>query len=33
VLSVARGDTLACDVGDNFEIRRSKQRLILQTLG
>jgi len=33
VLSVARGDTLACDVGDNFEIRRSKQRLILQRLG
>jgi len=33
VLFVAKGHTLACDVGDNFEIRRSKQRLILQKVG
>jgi tRNA(Ile)-lysidine synthase len=33
VLLVANGHTLACDVGDNFEIRRSKQRLILQKVG
>ena len=33
VLSVARGDTLACDIGENREIRRSKQRLSLRNLG
>jgi tRNA(Ile)-lysidine synthase len=30
VLAVARGEALACDIGQNREIRRSKQRLILQ---
>ena len=33
VLSVARGDTLACDIGENREIRRSKQRLSLRNRG
>ncbi len=33
VLSVARGDALACDIGENREIRRSKQRLSLRNLG
>ena len=33
VLSVARGDRPACDVGENREIRRSKQRLSLRKLG
>lgn len=32
VLSVARGEALACDIGENREIRRSKQRLIVQNL-
>jgi tRNA(Ile)-lysidine synthase len=32
VLSVARGDVLACDIGENREIRRSKQRLSIQNL-
>ena len=32
VLSVARGEVLACDIGENREIRRSKQRLSLQNL-
>lgn len=29
ILAVARGEALACDIGANREIRRSKQRLIL----
>ena len=33
VLSVAKGEVLACDVGENREIRRSKQRLTLRNLG
>ena len=33
VLAVARGEALACDIGNNREIRRSKQRLTLQKLG
>lgn len=33
VLAVARGDVLACDVGENRQIRRSKQRLTLHILG
>jgi tRNA(Ile)-lysidine synthase len=33
VLAVARGEALACDIGQNREIRRSKQRLILRHLG
>jgi tRNA(Ile)-lysidine synthase len=33
VLSVARGDALACDIGQNREIRRSKQRLTMHHLG
>ncbi len=33
VLAVARGEVLACDVGDNRQIRRSKQRLTLHILG
>ena len=33
IMAVARGETLACDIGENREIRRSKQRLILQSLG
>jgi tRNA(Ile)-lysidine synthase len=33
IMAVARGETLACDIGENREIRRSKQRLILQLLG
>ena len=33
VLAVARGEALACDIGQNWEIRRSKQRLTLQKVG
>jgi hypothetical protein len=33
IMAVVRGETLACDIGENREIRRSKQRLILQLLG
>jgi len=33
VLAVARGEALACDIGQNREIRRSKQRLTLRHLG
>lgn len=33
VLSVARGDAVACDIGENRQIRRSKQRLTLHNLG
>jgi hypothetical protein len=32
-MAVARGEALACDIGENREIRRSKQRLILQMVG
>ena len=33
VLAVARGDVLACDVGGGRQVRRSKQRLHLATIG
>jgi tRNA(Ile)-lysidine synthase len=33
IMAVARGEALACDIGENREIRRSKQRLILQMVG
>lgn len=33
VLAVARGDVLACDIGQNREIRRHKQRLVVQNVG
>lgn len=33
ILSVARGEVLACDIGENRQIRRSKQRLTLHNLG
>lgn len=33
VLAVAKGDVLACDIGENRQIRRSKQRLTLHHLG
>ena len=33
ILTVARGDVLACDIGENRQIRRSKQRLTLHILG
>lgn len=33
ILSVARGDAVACDIGGNRQIRRSKQRLTLHNLG
>lgn len=33
VLAVARGDAVACDIGENRQIRRSKQRLTLHNLG
>ena len=33
IMAVARGETLACDIGENREIRRSKQRLTLHNLG
>jgi tRNA(Ile)-lysidine synthase len=33
VLTVARGEALACDIGENRQIRRSKQRLILHNVG
>jgi hypothetical protein len=33
VLLVAKGEVLACDIGENRQIRRSKQRLTLHYLG
>lgn len=33
VIGVARGDATACDIGENRQIRRSKQRLSLQHVG
>lgn len=33
ILSVARGEAVACDIGENRQIRRSKQRLTLHNLG
>ena len=33
VLQVAKGEVLACDIGENRQIRRSKQRLTLHHLG
>jgi hypothetical protein len=30
---VARGEAVACDIGENRQIRRSKQRLTLHNLG
>ena len=33
IMTVARGEALACDIGENREIRRSKQRLLLHLLG
>lgn len=33
VLAVARGEAIACDIGENRQIRRSKQRLTLHNLG
>ena len=33
VLTVAKGEVLACDIGENRQIRRSKQRLTLHILG
>lgn len=33
VLCVARGEAVACDIGENRQIRRSKQRLTLHNLG
>ncbi len=33
VLTVARGEALACDIGENRQIRRSKQRLTLHNVG
>jgi tRNA(Ile)-lysidine synthase len=33
VLLVAKGEVLACDIGENRQIRRSKQRLTLHHLG
>lgn len=33
VMAVARGETLACDIGQNRQIRRSKQRLTIQKVG
>lgn len=33
ILTVARGDAVACDIGENRQIRRSKQRLTLHNLG
>jgi len=33
ILAVASGDVLACDIGENRQIRRSKQRLTLHILG
>lgn len=33
ILTVARGEAVACDIGENRQIRRSKQRLTLHNLG
>ena len=33
ILTVARGEVVACDIGENRQIRRSKQRLTLHNLG
>lgn len=33
VMAVARGEMAACDIGQNREIRRSKQRLTIQNVG
>ncbi len=33
ILNVAKGEAIACDIGENREIRRSKQRLTLHNLG
>lgn len=33
ILTVARGEAVACDIGENRQIRRSKQRLSLHNLG
>ena len=33
VLTVARGEALACEIGENRQIRRSKQRLTLHNVG
>lgn len=33
ILTVARGDAVACDIGENRQIRRSKQRLSLHEVG
>lgn len=33
IMAVARGETPACDIGQNREIRRSKQRLTIQNVG
>ena len=33
ILEVARNERAACDIGENREIRRSKQRLTLRRLG
>jgi hypothetical protein len=33
ILEVARNERTACDIGENREIRRSKQRLTLRRLG
>ena len=33
ILAVARGEAVACDIGRNRQIRRSKQRLTLHNLG
>lgn len=33
ILQVARGEVLACDIGENRQIRRSKQRLTLHEVG
>lgn len=33
VLAVARGDAIACEIGENRQIRRSKQRLTLHRVG
>jgi tRNA(Ile)-lysidine synthase len=33
ILTVARGEAVACDIGESRQIRRSKQRLTLHNLG
>lgn len=33
ILTVVRGEAVACDIGENRQIRRSKQRLTLHNLG